>query len=221
MCLRLLRAEVWAEKGRSKLQRVTARVVPNDIIDTPAMIAHARLVVIGGDSHRLHEELVTAGGFIKEGRFSRMTVGQIAEALRSASDEQPSTSVKKRLLELWGSLASSLQQALVARTTDRTKGLEKRLQERAEKEAADIESILLELKRAIEKELDEPERRQLELFSNPEREQLERLKGLLEAEQGRATRAQEDAAVELVPRSLSEDELKQLRDIGYSGEEGR
>ena len=29
MCLRLLRAEVWAEKGRSKLQRVTARVVPN------------------------------------------------------------------------------------------------------------------------------------------------------------------------------------------------
>ena len=56
MCLRLLRAEVWAEKGRSKLQRVTARVVPNSISDTPAVIAHARLVVIGGDNVRLHEE---------------------------------------------------------------------------------------------------------------------------------------------------------------------
>src|SRR5690606_12853613 len=36
MCLRLLRAEVWAERGRSKLHRVTARVVPNDVLDTPA-----------------------------------------------------------------------------------------------------------------------------------------------------------------------------------------
>ena len=66
MCLRLLRAEVWAEKGRSKLHRITARVVPNDVLDTPAVIAHARLVVIGGDSHRLHEEIITAGGFIKD-----------------------------------------------------------------------------------------------------------------------------------------------------------
>ena len=70
MCLRLLRAEVWAEKGRSKLQRVTARVVSNDIIDTPAMIAHARLVVVGGDAYRLHEEIIAAGGLIKEGKWS-------------------------------------------------------------------------------------------------------------------------------------------------------
>ena len=32
MCLRLLRAEVWAEKGRSKLHRVAARIVPNDVL---------------------------------------------------------------------------------------------------------------------------------------------------------------------------------------------
>ncbi|MFM7923100.1 MAG: hypothetical protein ACKPJJ_23005, partial [Planctomycetaceae bacterium] len=46
MCLRLLRAEVWADKGRSKLQRVTARVVPNDVLEFPAVVAFARLVVI-------------------------------------------------------------------------------------------------------------------------------------------------------------------------------
>ena len=71
MCLRLLRAEVWAERGRSKLHRVTARVVPNDVLDTPAVIAHARLVVIGGDSIRLHEEVIAAGGFIKERKLGR------------------------------------------------------------------------------------------------------------------------------------------------------
>ena len=63
--------------------------------------------------------------------------------------------------------------------SERTKGLEKRLLERSDKEAQDIESILLELKRSIEAELDEPEYRQLELFSDPERDQLERNKDFL------------------------------------------
>ena len=65
------------------------------------------------------------------------------------------------------------------RLSDRTKGLEKRLQERAEKESKDIESILLELKRAIESELHEPEYRQMELFSDPEKDQFERNKDFL------------------------------------------
>ena len=179
MCLRLLRAEVWSDAGRKKLHRITARVVPDSALPTPAVIAHARLVVIGGDSHRLHEEIITAGGLLKEGRFSRMNVGQIAEALAAATDEEPSEATKKRFLKLWGEITPSVQQALTARMTDRTKGLEKRLLERSDKEAQDIESILLELKRAIEAELDEPEYRQLELFSDPERDQFERNKDFL------------------------------------------
>jgi ERCC4-related helicase len=179
MCLRLLRAEVWTVEGRKKMHRIEARVVPDAVLAHPAVIAHGRLVVIGGDSHRLHEEIIAAGGQIKEGRFSRMNVGQVSEALRSASDEEPSEEVKERLLELWESLSSSLQQSLVARTNDRTKGLEKRLDERAEKEANDIESILVELKKSIEGELNDPEYRQMELFSDPEREQFERNKDFL------------------------------------------
>ena len=179
MCLRLLRAEVWTVEGRKKMHRIEARVVPDTVLAHPAVIAHGRLVVIGGDSHRLHEEIIAAGGHIKEGRFNRMNVGQVSEALRSASDEEPSDEVKERLLELWDSLSSSLQQSLVARTNDRTKGLEKRLDERADKEAKDIESILLELKKSIEAELDDPEYKQLELFSDPEREQFERNKDFL------------------------------------------
>ena len=179
MCLRLLRAEVWSDSGRKKLHRIEARVVPDSALPTPAVIAHARLVVIGGDSHRLHEEIITAGGMLKEGRFTRMNVGQIAEALAAATDEEPSEATKKRFLKLWGEITPSVQQALTARMTDRTKGLEKRLLERSDKEAQDIESILLELKRAIEAELDEPEYRQLELFSDPERDQLERNKDFL------------------------------------------
>ncbi len=179
MCLRLLRAEVWSVEGRKKMHRIEARVVPDTVVQTPAMIAHARLVVIGGDTHRLHEEIITAGGFIKEGRFSRMNVGQVSEALAAATDKVPSENVCQRFLDIWDTLAPSLQQALTARTNERTRGLEKRLRERAEKEAKDIESILLELQRAIASELDEPEYRQLELFSDPEKEQFERNKDFL------------------------------------------
>ena len=56
--------------------------MPNDVLDTPAVVAHARLVVIGGDSHRLHEEIITAGGFIKEDRWvARLNVGEVETAL--------------------------------------------------------------------------------------------------------------------------------------------
>ena len=89
MGLRLLRAEVWSTEELKKLNRITARVVPDHVIDAPAMIAHARLVLIGGDSYRLHEELITAGGLIREGRFSRMNVGPVADALAAITAFQP------------------------------------------------------------------------------------------------------------------------------------
>jgi hypothetical protein len=79
-------------------------------------------------------------------------------------------------LTLYPKLAPALAQALQGRTEDRTAGLQKKLAERAEKEANDIRAILTELKRAIETELDEPEFVQLTLFSDPERDQFERNK---------------------------------------------
>ncbi len=175
MGLRLLRAEVWASEGRKRLHRITARVVPDHTLQTPAVIAHARLVVIGGDSHRLHEEIIAAGGVIKEGRFSRMNVGQVEDAMVAAKDEEPSKAMKDQLLGMWDTLAASLQQSLTARMKDRTKGLQNKLSERADKEANDIEAILTELKRAIEAELNDPEYVQLDLpgMTDPEKEQFE------------------------------------------------
>jgi hypothetical protein len=54
--------------------------------------------------------------------------------------------------------------------------LQKKLAERAGKEADDIRAILTELQRAIEEELDQPEAVQLTLFDEPEREQFQRNK---------------------------------------------
>lgn len=176
MGLRLLRAEVWNIGQRKGLRRITARMVPDHLLPTPAIVAHARLVVIGGDSHRLHEEIITAGGFIKEGKFARMKVGDLEDALAAATGKEPAATMKESLLAMYPKLAPALVQALQSRTDDRTAGLQKKLAERANKEAEDIRAILTELKRAIEKELDQPEFVQLTLFDDPEREQYERNK---------------------------------------------
>jgi superfamily II DNA or RNA helicase len=172
--LRLLRAEVWSPEGQRGLHRVTARRVPNHALEVPAVVAHARLVVVGGEGHRLHEEIISAGGIIRQGRFRRMNVGQTERALQAALEKPVSEETQGRLAALWPSLRPSLVQALEARMGDRISGIEQLLQERATKEAADIEAVLAELAQAIESELAEPEYQQLELFSEAERTQLSR-----------------------------------------------
>jgi ERCC4-related helicase len=181
MSLRLLREEVWSREGRKRLHRVTARIVPSHALDTPAMIAHARLVLIGGDSHRLHEEVITAGGFIREGRFARMNVGQVRDALAAALPGEPPDDVKRRLIELWPKHSASLIKSLEARMEDRAGGLQRELAERADKEVGDITAILTELRKTIQAELDELEYQQLSLFSDPERDQFERNRDALKA----------------------------------------
>src|SRR4029450_5674036 len=88
-CLRLLRAEIWAVGPQSRLARVTARVVPEHAADVPAGIAHGRLVITGSDGHRLHEEVLAAGGLLREGRFARLNVGEVDMLLAAATTDVP------------------------------------------------------------------------------------------------------------------------------------
>jgi superfamily II DNA or RNA helicase len=162
MSLRLLRAEIWSLAGQKKrLNRVTARVVPDSALQHIAVVAHARLVVIGGDSQRLHEEIITAGGTYREGRFTRFgSLKEMQAALAAATDQEPTGPVKQKLLDLLLRTTEPLREALEARTKDRKEGLTKMLVDRAMKETSDITAILTELERAIRDQLNDPEYRQ-------------------------------------------------------------
>jgi ERCC4-related helicase len=182
MSLRLLRAEVWSPAGKKKLNRVAAAIVPDDLLDSPAVLAHGRLVVIGGDSQRLHEEVIASGGVLREGRFSRMNVGEVRDALAARTTQEPSQAVKTRLASLWDKIEASVMQSLEARMKERTACLEKLLSERAEKEVSDITAIMKELEKRISAELNNPENAQLVMeFNAMEREQFERNVHSLEA----------------------------------------
>ncbi|GLV59776.1 helicase SNF2 family protein [Dictyobacter sp. S3.2.2.5] len=183
MSLRLLRAEVWASGEQSKLQRVTARTVPSITMDVPAVIAHARLLVLGGDNQRLHEEVIAAGGYLREGRFVPMNEGQLKMIQDALQQREVSPAVQQRLASQWDVHRQPLIRALENRMGERTKSLQKKMADRAAKEQADITAILTELKENISKELEQPEVVQLELsgFSQEERQQFNRDISALEA----------------------------------------
>ena len=182
MALRLLRAEVWSGTGTKKLHRVVAQVIPDQLAGTPLVLAHARLVVIGSNQYRLHEELITAGGEINQGRFRRIPqVGRISEVLAAAQMREPAPDVRQRLAALWPTLAPALEQSLDARMNDRLTGLQRLLADREQQEVADITSILRELEQAIRQEVDEPQAIQLDLFSDTERDQYRRNVAALQA----------------------------------------
>ena len=202
MALRLLRAEIWSPAGQRKLSRVTARVVPDHALDTPVIIAHARLLVLSGDNHRLHEEILTAGGQLREGRFSRLNVGEVQRALAAGDQGRELGGVpdalRTRFADLWPAHETALLAALDARMRDRTSGLQRQLAERAAQEAGAVRAVLTELHKSILAELqDVTGPVQLPLFTDTEREQLERNRRSLEARAAAipAEIAQEEAAI--------------------------
>lgn len=183
MALHLLRAEVWSGAGRRKLHRVTARQVPRRLLDTPAVIAHGRIVVLGGDNHRLHEEMIHAGGYLREGRWVRMqTVGEVDKLLEAALPASAPEALKARLAALWPTHCDGVLKALEARMRDRTQNLQRFLDERRDREVADITAVLVELRRGIEAELAAAESPlQYELWSETEQAQLARDRANLRA----------------------------------------
>jgi hypothetical protein len=101
-------------------------------------------------------------------------VGQVQEALAAATSPPAPEPVAQRLIALWPALQPALQRALEVRGDERSASLTNLLAERAQKEAADIRSVLDELARTIAAELTEPEPVQLSLWSPAERDQLVR-----------------------------------------------
>lgn len=182
MCLRLLRAEIWSQGLTKKLNRFTTRMVPDTVLQTPAVLAHGRLLVLGGDNQRIHEEIIVAGGVIREGRFGRMNVGETQTALAAATNEGAPGFVEDRLKEIWAKVEVPLLQALEVRMHERTKNLQKFLDERSDREVANLTAVMKELERSIRETLAAKDDRQMQFdWTEIERQQRERDIGSLNA----------------------------------------
>jgi superfamily II DNA or RNA helicase len=180
MCLRLMRAEVWAQSDVKKLHRVDVRGLPNTEIDDIAVVVVSRLIVTGGKHHRLHEELTVSGGFLKDASFSRETrVTQVNTWLEKAGSIEASERLFEGLKRQFERNQDSILLAVEARSRDRLKNLETTLETRKQQEIGNITSVLDELERAIQQELEKavaPEQLAFKFpdYSDEERTQVRR-----------------------------------------------
>jgi len=194
MCLRLLRAEVWAPSDSKKLNRVAVRSVPG--LNEVMVLAVSRLVITGGNHHRLHEEITYSGGHLRDGSYAReRSVTRINELLTQSSPAKVNASTKDALITRFSAQQSSIISTIEARSKERLKDLENTLENRKSKEQADISAVLSELERSINAELQEAEQpEQFELFSADERTQVRRD---LDALKARLSRIPEEREYEL------------------------
>lgn len=181
--LRLLRAEVWTSGGGSGLARVTAQTaVPlAEVLEAGdvGVVCHARLVITGADGHRLHEELVLAGGRLRRGRWSRVeTLRDLDALLRSVGGEPTDVGGIDEAIRWWDEVVEpGLNRALDRRAETVQESKRRELAERALVEADAVRAVLTDLQRQITADLDRlaAERmEQLTLFTEPEREQSQR-----------------------------------------------
>lgn len=145
MSTRLLRAAVWGEE--TGLHRVTAVVSDSaELTEGPLIAAYARYVLVGADGVRLHEEVLHAGGWLREdGRFARLenlTVLErvLGDALSVGTSAGPR--LQDRFVRAWPRARDGLLGALDARARDRRASLETRLHKRREDERSRVTTTL-------------------------------------------------------------------------------
>lgn len=176
MCLRLMRAEVWAKEDSKKLHRVDVRSLPDNVLSEPAVLTISRLVITGGHHHRLHEELIASGGYLKESGFVRETkVGTIEEWRNTAVPYSAGNEEFTTLKDRFEGAESNIQKTIEARSKERLKNLRNTLQRKEQQEITNITQVLDELALSIENEFKaDLEPQQLDLFGEDEKTQIHR-----------------------------------------------
>ncbi|VBP05565.1 SNF2-like protein [Burkholderia pseudomallei] len=200
MCLRLLRAEIWARDDVKKLHRVTIRTMPDALVDGPAVVVVSRLVVTGGNHHRLHEELTVSGGYLRDQSFRREEgVTRVQQWLDESKPITAAPPLFDALRVRFDRQQEAILKAVDARSKERLRYLTNTLQTRKQQEIEDIGTVLDELEKAIQSELKKGEQpEQLTLFTEDERTQLHRDIAALEARLARipGERQMETQAIE-------------------------
>lgn len=199
MSLRLLRAEIWARDDVKKLHRATVRSLPDGEIEGPAVVVMSRLVVTGGNHHRLHEELTEAGGYMRDTGFRREGVTEVRRWLEQSQPAALSDATFDALRTRFDKQRDNILAAVDARSKDRLRFLLNTIETRKRKEAEDIRQVLDDLEKALKTEIAaEQIPVQLSLFSEDERTQLKRDLAALEARLARIPneREQELKAIE-------------------------
>ncbi|MEH0446683.1 DISARM system SNF2-like helicase DrmD [Streptomyces sp. B21-102] len=184
--VRLLRSAIWG--GRTSLNRVSAvrAVLPEQArIDGLLVAVFSRLVVVGRDGTRLHEEVVLTGREIPpSGRSRRLELEQpryadlrdaVERALEPDACRPAPLEARSTLAGQWEMLMPRLAEDVRVRAAERLASMSKTLQSRAADETRRIHAVFDQLRITLTDALEGPEPTQLSLddLEVEERRQLD------------------------------------------------
>ena len=116
----------------------------------------SRLLIVGGDHLRLHEELTFSGGDLKADSYRREPV--LKTLLQFLETSHPMNEVPEGVFAVLKSRFSkyeeSITKAYEARSRERLENLLSTLEHRKDSEIKDVNALLDELEKSIKKELD-------------------------------------------------------------------
>ena len=184
---RLLRSAVWG--GRTDLHRVTAvRFTPPAelALRGPVVVVFARLVVVGADGGRLHEEIVLAGRELPEtGRGKRLDLEQrsyaelraaVEAALEPDACRPAPAKARERLAERWEELSPRLVEDVQARARTQKETLAHDLSRQLDRARTHTCAVFDQLRQTLTGALQAPADTQLSLdgLDVAERQQWDR-----------------------------------------------
>lgn len=184
---RLLRSAIWG--GRANLHRVAAlRFVPPEEagIDGPLIAVFARLVVVGSDGGRLHEEVMLAARAVRpngpsrrieldQPRYAQLRVA-VESALEPDACRLAPAAAQRQVIQRWEELEPLLANDMRYRARQLTESLQHTLNRRRDEETRTVNTVFTQLERGLSSALDSPDYVQptLDDFDEPERRQFER-----------------------------------------------
>jgi superfamily II DNA or RNA helicase len=177
MATRLLRAEVW---GAGHLERAASLVVDDPNLTEPVLAAYSRLVLVGADGKRLHEELFPAGGRVRGDSFSRLGVTALAALLDAvlgpaSSPRESPPADKEDLVRSWPKVSGNLEAAITARAKERETSLKTSLAKRQADEQTRTAALLSGFEKSLRDALAKQDQAQQLSFADlqpDERDQL-------------------------------------------------
>jgi superfamily II DNA or RNA helicase len=202
---RLLRSAVWGGHiPVNRVSAVTASLPEGADLDRLLVAVFSRLVVVGVDGSRLHEEVMLAARSIgNSGTGRRVELDQprnsaLREAVEAALDPAACLpaplSDQARLDEAWSELSPALAGDITHRAAQRVESLERRLEARRDDEVRRIEGVFRHLRRTLIAALAVPEGQQLDLLDELQLPELEQLTRDRAAWQGRLDGLDEELA---------------------------
>lgn len=217
---RLLRSAIWG--GRTDLHRVTAvRFTPPSELTLrgPIVMVLARLVVVGADGGRLHEEIVLAGRELPgSGTTKRMDLQRVSyTALRDAAEaalepaacRPASAEHRARLAQRWNELTPRLVEDLRLRATAQKDARAADLADQRARATAHTNAIFDQLRVTLTTALNADVSIQLSFddLDRTERQQLDRDR---RAWQDRLDSLEEDRQRELEQLARRYDDIREL-----------